>query len=260
MTTELLASLALQFELPRPSIAVERVDPRSPMRWEHRAERWLYPASMIKTPLAAVTVLLLARGELDERSAIPVAASNLTATDGATPLDSGYRASLDELLALSVERSDNVAFNQLLDVVGRERAGRLVREELGLRATGLRRKLSGGDRLLVDPLQTGRNTHPARDANRLFAAIARESFPGAARLRAYLDRQQWNTKLSRGLRAGDRFAHKTGDTSATSHDGGILLTAEGTCYALTVYTALPAGPDADTRLGAFMQALRSELP
>lgn len=214
---------------------------------------------MIKLPLAAAALLLVARGELDEGAPVVIDPRNLTANDGESPLVGGYRTTLDELLFLTLARSDNVGTNQLFDLAGRERAGRLLRDELGLRETSLRRKLSGGHPLVRDPEQTGRNTHPAADAARLLHLIATEAFPGAARLRSYLARQEWNAKLSAGLRPGDRFDHKTGDTDEVSHDGGILTTAEGERYVVVLYSASPSSDATDARFAAFMQALRPSL-
>ncbi|MGH7714436.1 MAG: serine hydrolase, partial [Vulcanimicrobiaceae bacterium] len=74
-----------------------------------------------------------------------------------------------------------------------------------------------------------------------------------------LERQEWNTKLSRGLIAGDRFAHKTGDTDEVSHDGGILLTADGERYVVIVYSASASCEATDERFAALMRALRSSL-
>ncbi len=65
--------------------------------------------------------------------------------------------------------------------------------------------------------------------------------------------------MPRGLREGDRFAHKTGDTDEVSHDGGILTLANGRRFVLVVYTALPSSPEADARLAAFARALRPQL-
>ena len=252
-----LARLVEQSELADPSVVLERL--RDGAVWSHAPARPHYPASMIKVPLAAAALLLAERGEIDERVPIPVEPGNLTANDGPSPLVAGYPASLDELLFLTIARSDNIGTNQLFDLTGRERASRLLRDELGLRETSLRRKVSGGHPLVRDPDQTGRNAHPAVDSARLFRLIALDAFPGAARLRTYLARQEWNTKLSAGLRPGDAFAHKTGDTEEVSHDGGILTTAAGERYVIVLYSASASSDATDARFAAFMQALRPAL-
>ncbi len=220
------------------------------------AER--YPASMIKTPIAACLAGAWAEGAHDPGERVAVTAANMTVNDKPSPFVPGYEATLEELACLMIARSDNVATNVLIDVLGRERITAFCRE-IGLARTAVRRKLSGSLPLIEDPEATGRNSHPASDAARLFGAIARRELPGSAWLEGVLAAQEWNDKLSLGLRPGDRFAHKTGDTDEVSHDGGILDTAEGRRYAIVVYSALPSSPEADARFGAFMQSLRPLL-
>jgi beta-lactamase class A len=251
-----LARLAQESGLSRPAMAVVRV--RDGERAEYRAERPLYPASMIKVPLVAAALILRHRAEIAP-GPVQVEAANLTANDGASPLVAGYASSFEELCTLAIVRSDNVATNQLLDLAGRERATNALRAVLGLKGTGLRRKLSGAHPLLRDPSQFGRNTHPASDAARLLCAIANDAFPGASFLLSLLERQEWNTKLSAGLTPGDRFAHKTGDTDEVSHDGGILITAAGERYVVVVYSASASCEATDARFAALMRALRASL-
>ena len=157
-----------------------------------------------------------------------------------------------------LQRSDNVATNQLYDVVGRDRATATL-HALGFGGTAFRRKLSGALPLIDDPQATGRNTFPAHEAAALFAALADGRLPGAATLRHVLATSWWDVKLSRGLRAGDAFAHKTGDTDEVSHDGGILTLADGSRWIVVVYTELPSSEENDERFGAFMRALRPSL-
>jgi len=221
-------------------------------------ERPLSPASMIKTAIAVALEVRYAAGELRPDDGVVVEAANMTANDAASPLVPGYASTYDELARLMTTRSDNVATNQLIALLDRARITREL-HALGCRETFVRRKLSGGDPLIADPGAVGRNAHPIGDAAHLFARIARGTVPGAERLLAMLDAQAWNDKLSPGLAPGDRFAHKTGDTSEVSHDGGVLRTAGGTRYVLVVYTALPSSPASDARLAAFMRLVRPSL-
>ena len=249
----MLRRLAEDAGLTSPSLVLKRLIAGSP--WTHVAgRRPLYPASMIKVPLAAA---ILASG-LPLESTAAVSQPNMTVNDLDSPLVPGYEASIAELLELMITRSDNVATNVLIDRLGRDHATALVRL-LGLRRTAIRRKLSGALPLIDDPEATGRNSHPAADAAALFAAIAQRAIPGAALLLEMLGRQRWNEKLARGLQPGDRFCHKTGDTDEVTHDGGILETAQGRRYVLVVYTALPSSPQGDARFVQFMDALRPLL-
>ncbi len=227
----------------------------------YRATEHLYPASMIKTPLAAAALAEVAAGRMSIADRIEISRANMTYNDAPSPLVPGYWARLDELCELAISRSDNVATNVLFDVVGRERATRIVGQQFGLRDTAFYRKLSGSEPLIEDPGWDGvhRNTHPANDAARMFELIALDRVPHSDLLRAALTRQFWNDKLSKGIRADDTFAHKTGDTNDVTHDGGILVTAQGRSYVVVVYTGLSSTDENNARFGPFMRALRPML-
>ncbi|MGA8533634.1 MAG: serine hydrolase [Candidatus Tumulicola sp.] len=223
----------------------------------------LYPASMIKVPLAAAVLTSLADrpGQVSLETALEVGAANMTANDAESPLQPGYVATLRELMHRAISRSDNVATNVLFDVIGREHATEIAHQRLGLRATAFHRKLSGSEPLIEDPAWDGvhRNAHPAADAALLFAAIAGDRVPYAPLLRHMLAAQRWNEKLSPGLRDGDSFLHKTGDTDEVTHDGGILITREGRRYVVVVYSGLPSSPQHNARFGRFMRRVRELL-
>jgi beta-lactamase class A len=228
---------------------------------ELEATRPLYPASMIKVPLVAAVLFEIAFGRLAGSDIVAVDQANMTANDAASPLVPGYRGSLDEIMHLAVSRSDNVATNLLFDLAGRDRATGIVSERFGLRDTVFARKLSGSDPLIHDPEWNGRsrNAHPAADAARLFAAIARDEIPLADRLRDMLAEQAWNEKLTPGLLPGDRFLHKTGDTSEVTHDGGILIDAQGERWVVVAYTALASTDEHNARFAPFMRRIRPLL-
>ncbi len=223
-----------------------------------RATADIYPASMIKVPIAAVLARRYAAGSLRPEDGVTVEARALTTDDAPSPFTEGYRTTVAACAAAMLSRSNNVATNVLIDALGREA---ITREclALGLRATAVRRKLSGSLPLIDDPEATGRNVHPADDAARLFERIAREARSGPSWLYEALLAQIWNEKLARGWRAGDIFAHKTGDTDETSHDGGILTLPDGRGYVVVVYTTLPATPETAERFAAFASGLRPLL-
>jgi beta-lactamase class A len=210
---------------------------------------------MIKVPLTVAAAVAVARGSRAWTQIAVVEQANMTHNDAPSPLVPGATATLEDLVALAVARSDNVATNVLFDVLGRERAtDDLV--ALGYPGTAFRRKLSGAEPLIADPGASGRNAHPPAEAARLFAALAAGTVAGAARIRAALAAQYWNGKLSLGLEPGDRFEHKTGDTDSVSHDGGILTLASGESWTLVVYTHETSGDADDPRFAEFMRTLR----
>ncbi len=254
--------MAARAGLDRTAIVVRTVPGGGPrVHAELDAGAPVYPASTIKTPLVACCLLDAAAGRLDLDAAYGVTESNVTANDAPSPLVPGYSARLREIAALCIERSDNVATNMLFDIVGRERATGMAAGRLGLAATAFHRKLSGADPLIADPGWDGvhRNAHTAADSARLYELVAMGAFPDADLLLSMLERQFWNEKLSRGLRPGDRFAHKTGDTSEVTHDGGILTTESGNRFVVVVHAGMPSTEENAARFAPFMRELRECL-
>jgi beta-lactamase class A len=226
--------------------------------WQADDGRDIYPASLIKLPLAVAACVAIADGRLTWNHPVTIDERNATFNDAPSPLVPGYRTTVEELIALMLQRSDNVATNQLFDLLDRTRATADLRH-LGLAETAFRRKLSGRLPLIDDPEATGRNAFPAREAAGLFAAIGRGRVPQAAALQRILATSWWDVKLSRGLAPADAFAHKTGDTDEVSHDAGILSLAGTSRWVVVVYTELPSSDEVDLRFGAFMRALRAQL-
>jgi beta-lactamase class A len=250
-----LGELAREAGLSDPSIVVQELWGGGEVG-AFEPERALYPASMIKVPIAFALDEARANGEISLDDRVTVSEANMTSNDAPSAFVSGYSARLGELGHAMLAASDNVATNVLIDVLGRETVG-AVCARLGLRDTHVRRKLSGSLPLIDDPDATGRNTHPADDAVRLFERLAGRGEP--AWIYHALAAQVWNDKLSRGFAPGDVFAHKTGDTDEVSHDGGILSLRDGRRYAIVVYTALAATPENDAKHVAFARALRPYL-
>jgi len=199
-----------------------------------RAEADIYPASVVKVPIMAEAFHRYAQGTLRPDERITVDACNQTATSGPAPLVPGYEATLAELVALMIAHSDNVATNQLVDVLRRERVTQYMRG-LGLSTFLLGRKLSGSEPLIADPEQVGRNRLPAAEIGALLVLIACDAIDGSAQQRDLLGSCVDDAKLAAGLRAGDVFMHKTGETSEVSHDAGILVTAAGARHVVVLH-------------------------
>jgi len=252
----LLIRLSREAGLRQPSIVLQKLAPAGPPI-ELAALRPLYPASMIKVPIAAALTERWAREEIAPSDTVRIAAADMTANDLPSPLVPGYVATTDELCRSMLTRSDNVATNALIQLLGRERITAFAHRR-GLEETYVRRKLSGSLPLIADPEADGRNAHPAADAAHMLGQIATRAIPGADYLEETLLAQEWNDALSPGLLPGDQFAHKTGETDEVRHDGGILETPEGRRYVLVVYTALTEA-DGSEPLGAFMRLLRPHL-
>lgn len=252
-----LGELATGAGLEGAAVHVRGVGPGAPA-WRHDDGRWIYPASMIKVPVAVAAAAAVAEGRIAWTTPVRVDPANLTANDAPSPVIPGAVLSVEELVTAMLQRSDNVATNVLIDLVDRERATAAL-HGLGFPGIAVRRKLSGALPLIADPAATGRNSFPAAEAAALFAALAADRVPHAAALRRILASSCWDVRLSRGLEPGDAFAHKTGDTDAVSHDGGIVTFSTGRRWVVVVYTELTAAEENDVRFGAFMRALRPYL-
>jgi len=261
LTAQDLAGAAKRAGLEKPSIVVRRLDRPDGPSAELDPDLWLYPASMIKTPLALAALTVVQDGGLRLDQQFEVTEANMTTNDKASPMIPGYHAPLSQIVELMLTLSDNVATNMLYDILGREKATQIVRERYGLTQTGFYRKLSGSEPLIVDPGwdKVHRNSHTAADAARLFELIARDSVPYALLFRQILARQQWNNKLPAGLYPGDHYAHKTGDTDEVTHDGGILDTQDGASYVVVVYTGMESNDVNNAKFGPFMTELRKLL-
>lgn len=224
----------------------------------------IYPASIIKVPIMAEVFHQFEMGKLRPDTRVTISAANQTTTAGPAPFVTGHDATVSELVDFMIVYSDNVATNQLIDVVRRESVTKYM-HDLGLQTFLLGRKLSGSEPLIDDPEIVGRNRLPADEIGVLLELIALEGIAGAAEQQAILARCDDNNKLLPGLRSTDIFKHKTGETSDTSHDAGILVTADGKNYIVVLYCEVEAKPDGsdaawvNPHMAAWMRAVRERL-
>lgn len=230
-----------------------------------RSEADIYPASVIKVPIMAEAFRRFEARDLKPSDRVTVTESNQTTTwEGPSPFSPGVEATIEELVDRMITHSDNVATNQLMDVLGRERVTAYMRE-LGLNTFLLGRKLSGSEPLIEDPDIVGRNRLPPNEIALLLKLIAMDEVPGAERQRDIMRRCLHAEKLVPGLRAGDVFMHKTGETSEQSHDAGILRTAGGKQYVIVLYTQpTPKRDDSDAdhvnpQMTEWMRTVRESL-
>ncbi len=228
------------------------------------ADADIYPASIIKVPIMAQVYHQYATGALRPDELVTVSASNQTATSGPAPFVPGYVATVDELVELMITHSDNVATNQLMDLLRRESVTAFM-HGLGLSTFLLGRKLSGSEPLIDDPEKIGRNRLPAGEIARLLLLVATDSIDGSAQQREIMRRCADAGKLVPGLRPDDVFMHKTGETSDVSHDAGILLTGQGRRYVIVLYCDVVPKPDgsdaehANPFMTRWMRAVRERI-
>ncbi len=211
---------------PRPAglgaaqIHVRSLEPRRP-GWARDDGRWIYPASLIKLPLAvAVGPRSRPAGCAGTRRST-VDAANMTVNDTPSPLVPGYRSTVER-----AGHADAAALGQRRDQralrPARARAATPTSTRSGFPQTFFRRKLSGALPLIDDPAATGRNSHPAREAADLLAAIAADASRRPPRCARSWRRRGGTSSSRAGSSRATRFAHKTGDTDEVAHDAGIL--------------------------------------
>jgi beta-lactamase class A len=229
-----------------------------------RSREAIYPASIIKVPIMAEVFHRIGTGVLSPDDRVTVQARNQTATSGPAPFSAGTDTTVGELVDFMIVHSDNVATNELMDLLERRQVTAYMRA-LGLETFFLGRKLSGSEPLIDDPDMLGRNCLPAAEIARLLALIADDVVPGAAQQRDVLARCADDAKLVPGLASGDTFMHKTGETETVSHDAGILLTKEGRRYIVVLYCEVEPRPDhveaawVNPMMTAWMRSVREHL-
>ncbi|MEB3283877.1 MAG: serine hydrolase [Candidatus Sericytochromatia bacterium] len=222
-------------------------------------------ASVIKLPLMAAVMQGVEAGTLSLDQLVTIKAQNQTGTwlpegDRRPLLRPGMKVPIARLLELMISRSDNVATNNLMDLVSREDLAKGF-ADFGAPNTRLVRKLSAG-RTVSDPdYQGGRNETTARDMQALMERLSEEKLvspDASARMKTWLGLQWDRDKLPSGLPKGVKVYSKTGETSKVTHDV-MLAESDSQRYILVVLTALPPGGNTWRRMGAFSRDMWNAL-
>ncbi|MEB3237390.1 MAG: serine hydrolase [Candidatus Sericytochromatia bacterium] len=211
-------------------------------------------ASIIKVPVMAALHAAWAEGRLRPDQSLEVTMADYTDT-WKPALIPGQFVTLEELDRLMIRKSDNVATNMLLGLLGADHVAAWLAGR-GLEGIEVRRKLGGT--VPMPGAQPPGNRITARGIARLLHLLATDALVGPeadARMREVLLGQEDTARFRRDLAPEDRLAHKTGETSRTSHDAGILFDADGSTT-LVALTAMPPLEATNRRLGAFARAAR----
>lgn len=154
----------------------------------------------------------------------------------------GDEVTVERLVDLMITRSDNVATNTLMDVLGRKNINDTM-ARLGWPDLQLSRKL-GGVAPIPDPGYVGgRNQVRADQVTDLLARIEQGrlvSPEASARMKAVLGRQEDNDKIPARLPPEAKVFHKTGETSKVTHDTAIVELG-GRRYVLSMLSERPPG-------------------
>lgn len=206
----------------------------------NETRHWL-PASTVKTFAAVYAYKLIKEGKINLNDTVTIDGKNEVSTELVTDelptLLTGDTVTIDRLIRQMITQSDNTAFNQLLDILGRDNVTNYI-QSLGLTHSHV------GSKLNLDDTQTqfeydvpgyGINTTTAEDYGKIFTLIKQNKIPGAKELFAVLARQKINNMIPRYLPKEVVCAHKTGDLDPLFHDGGICQDKKQS-YVLTVMT------------------------
>ncbi len=179
-------------------------------------EREFDPASLFKL---VVMVAAYRRAAIDPAFLQSAVTVDVPEAQGGTVSEAAVPMPVTEALERMISYSENPSAFALVRALGITEIEATARQ-LGLRRTSL-------DGLRSD--QEDRRADAA-DVARIFAALGRGeavSRTASDAMLALLLRQHVNDRLSDGFPAGTRFAHKTGNSSGTIHDAGIVWTPFG---------------------------------
>ena len=146
----------------------------------------------------------------------------------------GGRVPIRDLARRMITRSSNLATNTMVAVLGAEQINATARK-LGVTRSLVLRGVEDQKAFDLGMI----NTMTARDLATLFVALERGRVAGPADTRDMLDillAQEFNEKIPAGLPPGTRVAHKTGEITAVSHDGGIVYPPGRAPYVIVVLT------------------------
>ncbi len=214
-------------------------------------ERVFPSASVIKIPMLALLLRDVQQGRVDWTARRRIDPANRVGGTGILcELNPDYEPTVEELATLMIVLSDNIATNEIMDIVGIERVNEFCRE-LGCPNTRLMRKM-----LDFEAIKKGYNNYMcAGETGRLLVRIANEEFVNAEASRMIMrimERQQCRNKLpallptipnyaseevKRNIQDGSVLvANKTGELVGIQHDVGIFTLPGNRRYVMAVFT------------------------
>jgi beta-lactamase class A len=244
---ELEASIRQRIAGAPGSYAVGFEDLSSGQKLLVNAEERTHAASLMKVPVMMTVFHLAERGELDLEQRVVVKNRFASLVDGSPfevefdpngPLaaKAGEAVPLLELVRLMITRSDNVATDLVMELVGADHVmdwlGRLGIPDIVVR------------RGVEDPKAYEAGLNNECSARGMLAALVAcrnsEMFRPESRrhMMAILRAQEVSSMIGRGIPAdsGAVVAHKTGSISWVEHDAGIVELPDGRAYGLVILT------------------------
>ena len=141
----------------------------------------------------------------------------------------GREMPLETLVRHMIDRSSNLATNNVIELVGAPRVMSIM-NRIGADEVHVLRGVE--DQKAFDHGMN--NTTSALGLVMVYRAILRS--PHATPMLDILSAQEFNTGIPAGLPPGTRVAHKTGSLTSYAHDSGIVYRPDGSAYILVVLT------------------------
>ena len=206
-------------------------------------------ASVIKIPMLALLLKDVQEGRVDWKAPRPINPVNRVGGTGVLcELEESYVPTLETLAKLMIVLSDNIATNEIMDIIGIDRHNEFCRE-MGYTNTILMRKM-----LDFDAIRQGKNNYmSAGEAGRLLVKIAKGEFVNpeiSQTIVSIMEHQQCRNKLpallpavpsyapeedKRNLKPGTVLAaNKTGELVGIQHDVGIFTLPDGRRYVIAI--------------------------
>lgn len=208
-------------------------------------------ASVIKIPMLALLLKDVHEGRVNWTEHRKIAPGNRVGGTGILcELDRDYTPTIEALAKLMIVLSDNIATNEIMDIVGIDRVNQFCRD-MGYEHITLMRKM-----LDFEAIRQGRNNYMcAGETGRLLVQIARGAFVSpeiSQQIVAIMEHQQCRNKLPALVPAVPSYApeedkkhlkpntllvaNKTGDLSGIQHDVGIFTLPDGRRYVISMFT------------------------
>ncbi len=215
------------------------------------SDRVFPSASVIKIPILALLLKDVQEGRVDWNAKRPISPCNRVGGTGILcELEPDYVPTVETLAKLMIVLSDNIATNEIIDMLGMDRVNGFCRE-MGCSDTVLMRKM-----LDFEAIRQGKNNYMcAGEAGRLLTRAAKGELvnPQISQIMiSIMERQQCRGKLpalipavpsyaseedKRNLKPGAVLAaNKTGELVGIQHDVGIFTLPDGRRYVIAVFT------------------------
>ena len=211
---------------------------------------YVFPsASVIKIPMLALLMRDAQQGLVDLDAPRKIADNNRVGGTGILcELGHDYMPSLRDMAKLMIVLSDNIATNEIMDVIGIDRLNAFCKE-MGYQHITLMRKMMD-----FEAIKQGRNNYMcAGETGRLLSLISRGEFVNeevSQTIFNMMAAQQCRNKLPAMVPAVTSYsgvngtvpegkvlvANKTGDLVGIQHDVGIFQLPDGRRYIISMFT------------------------